>query len=95
MPCAKSGCGSADGPCPFINRNDSRCAARFTLGRLGEAFRLCVNDHHDCHVYDQIEREQDRLAASAQRNTNDAWLTPNRLNVAPMRILGSAGPSLS
>lgn len=45
-------------PCPFIELNDTRCAARFTLGRIEQAFGVCLNQHDTCAIYFRLRREQ-------------------------------------
>jgi len=50
--------GSTQSHCPFINRNDTRCSTRFTLGRIAEAFGVCLNHHETCPTYQRILREQ-------------------------------------
>jgi hypothetical protein len=44
--------------CPFIEHDDARCAPHFTLGRLSEAFDICVNRHRGCPTYYRLLREQ-------------------------------------
>ncbi len=48
-------------PCPFINLNDTRCAAHFTLGRIAHAFGVCLDHHHTCTIYDRLQQEQQRI----------------------------------
>lgn len=43
--------------CPFIDEADPRCAGRFSLSRLGEAFGICLNKHRCCSIYSQLRRE--------------------------------------
>jgi len=40
--------------CPFIELPDPRCARRLSLGRLCEAFKLCVNCPTACPVYHEL-----------------------------------------
>ena len=43
------------GLCPFIDTNDPRCARRFTLGRIEQAFRVCLQEgHSQCVVHQQL-----------------------------------------
>lgn len=43
--------------CPFINAGDDRCASRFTLSRLAEAFGHCVGDYRSCPTYYRLLHE--------------------------------------
>lgn len=52
------------GLCPFLDLNDSRCAAHFTLGRIQEMFGTCVNRYHACATYHRLCREQARSEPS-------------------------------
>ena len=46
--------------CPFIDRNDHRCAARFTLSRLNEAFEICLGEYRSCGIYQQLRHGTSR-----------------------------------
>ncbi len=46
--------------CPFMNHNDPRCARQFSLGRLGEAFRVCVNGYEQCTIHQRMQDEHAR-----------------------------------
>lgn len=46
--------------CPFINRDDPRCAHRFRLSRVSEAFGVCLNAPTTCPIYHQLMGEQQR-----------------------------------
>ena len=37
--------------CPFLNRADHRCAAYFSIQRLGHAFEHCFHAYGTCEVY--------------------------------------------
>lgn len=43
--------------CPFMDAGDARCARHFSLGRLSEAFSLCLNGYHTCETYYQLRTE--------------------------------------
>jgi uncharacterized protein CbrC (UPF0167 family) len=43
--------------CPFIDADDGRCASRFSLSRMDEAFELCLARHLSCVTYHQLLRE--------------------------------------
>lgn len=47
--------------CPFIESDDSRCASHFSLGRLNEAFDVCVNRHLGCPTYYRLLRERNSV----------------------------------
>jgi hypothetical protein len=46
-----------DSACPFLDLDDERCASHFSLGRLSEAFDICVNRHLGCPTYYRLLRE--------------------------------------
>lgn len=44
-----------DGVCPFIDLNDPRCDARFSLSRIDQAFHVCLSSGHTrCPTYYQL-----------------------------------------
>lgn len=45
--------------CPFIDRNDPRCAHRFSLNRMNQAFTVCLNEYRTCPMYRQLSRERE------------------------------------
>lgn len=52
------------GTCPHVNRNDPRCATRFSLGRIEQAFSVCFGAYHGCPMYHRINGE-DRATVRA------------------------------
>ena len=46
--------------CPFVNRDDPRCAHRFRLSRVREAFEVCLNAPTTCPNYHQLMGEPQR-----------------------------------
>ena len=44
--------------CPFINRDDPRCAELFTLARMEEAFGLCLGDFRACPTYHELRKRR-------------------------------------
>jgi len=40
--------------CPFLERNDARCARRFTMEGMAGAFRFCFGHPQDCPVYQTL-----------------------------------------
>jgi hypothetical protein len=58
----------AAGDCPHINRNDSRCSHRFSLGRIDQAFSVCFGAYHGCPNYHRINGElYDRVQCTGYR----------------------------
>ncbi|MEE2972173.1 MAG: hypothetical protein VX672_03525 [Planctomycetota bacterium] len=50
--------------CPYIDRNDCRCATRFSLGRLAQMFEICLGPGMaGCFMYHRL-RQEDRRAKS-------------------------------
>ncbi len=47
-----------DAGCPFIEQDDHRCARHFSLGRINEAFDVCMNRYLACPTYYRLLREQ-------------------------------------
>jgi hypothetical protein len=43
--------------CPHVNSNDIRCASRFQLGRIDQAFSVCFGSYHGCPMYHRINAE--------------------------------------
>ena len=54
------------GSCPHVNRNDPRCASRFCLGRLDQAFTVCFGSFHGCPMFHRINVELAEVAAREQ-----------------------------
>lgn len=53
------------GVCPFINQGDSRCARRFKLSRMDQAFKVCMTEQHtQCMTYLQLagQREHEQIS---------------------------------
>ncbi|MEX2216175.1 MAG: hypothetical protein WD768_18835 [Phycisphaeraceae bacterium] len=49
---------TAETGCPFLEKDDPRCASHFSLKHLDEAFDVCVNGHRACPMYYRMLREQ-------------------------------------
>jgi hypothetical protein len=46
--------------CPHVDRNDHRCASRFSISRLDQAFGICLGAFGECPMYHAINREMAR-----------------------------------
>jgi len=46
--------------CPHVNRNDIRCANRFSLGRVEQAYAICFGSYRGCPMYHRINREMQK-----------------------------------
>lgn len=68
-----------DGPhCPFLNRDDPRCAGRLRVGQLDFAFAHCAGDYGACPTYRALladRRAQQRDAAEARAFLHAVELT--------------------
>lgn len=53
--------------CPHVDRDDSRCSSRFSLGRIDQAFCVCFGAFHACPMYHRINHDLARAAAPAGR----------------------------
>lgn len=49
--------------CPFLDRNDARCASRFTVAALDTFFALCCGSFRRCPTYHRM-RAEDALAVA-------------------------------
>ena len=47
-----------DRTCPFLNREDPRCAGRFSLRQVGMMFGCCVGQPESCPTYHRLLRER-------------------------------------
>jgi len=54
------------GCCPHVDRNDLRCATRFNLGRIDQAFSVCFGAFHACPMYHRMNLEQSDQAPMAE-----------------------------
>ncbi len=45
------------GACPFIDLDDKRCAAHFTLAQLDIAFSVCLRKPHCCSTFHELRNE--------------------------------------
>ena len=48
---------TASNQCPHMDANDPRCASRFSLASLGDAFGICHGGFHGCAIYHRIHLE--------------------------------------
>jgi hypothetical protein len=51
-----------------MDANDARCASRFSLARLEDAFGICNGGYHGCAIYHRINLEaslRERLGQDA------------------------------
>ncbi len=76
--------GERPGTCPHVDRNDPRCATRFSLGRIEQAFCVCFGIYHACPMYHRISRE---LAFRRAANATSVTVTiSGGLPHAPMPL---------
>ncbi len=52
--------------CPFLDRNDARCASRFTVGALDSFFALCCGSFRRCSTYHLIRADDARSVTGAE-----------------------------
>ena len=72
--------------CPFLNREDERCAPQFSIGHLGYALDHCCGEYAACPAYraQLAERQTARDAAAAQESSHaHPALTPLTLDGRP------------
>jgi DNA-binding GntR family transcriptional regulator len=53
--------------CPFLNREDARCANHFSLDRLDHAFHHCFGSYSACPTYHEMLTER-RYRQECERN---------------------------
>jgi len=54
--------------CPFLNRDDDRCADHFRVGSLRQAFAHCVSEYTSCPTYAlMLQERRARIAAEIDR----------------------------
>lgn len=70
-----------DPHCPFLNRDDARCAEQFNVSHLKHTFGYCFNNYKACPTYLEmlVERRVKRVQA-AHVTTN-----PNLIQVSIRR----------
>jgi hypothetical protein len=79
------------GTCPHIDRNDARCATRFSLGRIRQAFEVCFGAFHGCPMYHRINRELP-VAGRPERPTVEVTIScgePRHARPVPLRATGT------
>lgn len=64
MPCT-------DPHCPFLNREDDRCADHFQVTHLQHAFRYCFNNFKACPTYLELLVERRVRQVQAQHGQID------------------------
>ncbi|MBT8484768.1 MAG: hypothetical protein HKO59_02810 [Phycisphaerales bacterium] len=74
-----------NGACPHIDRNDPRCATRFCLGRIEQAFSVCFGAFHGCPMFHRINCEETDVAPVPALVT----ITVARHAVEPLRPTGT------
>jgi len=49
--------------CPHLEQDDPRCASRLCLGRLEQAFAVCLGAYQGCVVFQQLTIEACAVSA--------------------------------
>lgn len=65
--------------CPFVERGDARCARRFTLDHINEAFAVCFGAHHGCENFHRLRRQE---LAELEEDVDHARRVPTILTIA-------------
>jgi hypothetical protein len=52
--------------CPFLNRDDDRCAEHFQVGSLNSTFAHCFGEYGQCAVYKEMLLERTVRRAEAK-----------------------------
>lgn len=77
---------------PHVDRNDSRCAHRFSLGRLEQAFCVCLSAFHGCPMFHRINSEVRAATATLDCHSNPLIQLTTHANVnrdLPLRATGT------
>lgn len=77
-----------NGACPHIDRDDIRCASRFSLGRLDQAFSVCFGSYRGCPMFHRINQEQFARARDAATPEPLITITAHGRSV-PLRPTGT------
>ena len=78
--------------CPHIDRNDSRCAHRFSLGRIDQAFSVCLGAFYACPIFHRISAESHGKASVSPIRTAAATAPRATLTISagkPLRATGT------
>lgn len=60
------------GACPFLDRNDSRCASRFGLDRLDQMLDICLGPGAaGCFMHHRMQHEDDLARTRPMTPTHD------------------------
>ncbi|MGN6505794.1 MAG: hypothetical protein ACTHM6_09540 [Tepidisphaeraceae bacterium] len=76
-----------DPHCPFLNRNDSRCADHFQVTHLQHAFRFCFDRYKACPTYLELLVERRVRHAEATHAAANTFHPPETV---PLTIAGKA-----
>ena len=81
MPCS-------DPHCPFLNREDDRCADHFQVSHLQHAFRYCFNHFKACPTY--LELLVERRVRQVQAHAAESVQAPSVVGSVTLTIAGQA-----
>ena len=90
-PVPRSGARDAgEGTCPYLERNDCRCSARFSIGRLDQMFEICLGPGMaGCFLFHRIKLEDQRCEAEGMSPTPDLVEPTHDGRAIPLRPTGS------
>ncbi len=74
--------------CPHIDRDDPRCASRFNIGRLDQAFSVCFGSFHGCPMFHRINHEQFRRERQVDARVPLITITAHGRSI-PLRPTGT------
>jgi len=77
------------GACPHVNLNDARCATRFSLGRIHQAFSVCFGAFHGCPMFHRINCEVSAL------ETAGAHAAPEPAPLVAITVAGRGAPAIA
>lgn len=80
---------SAAGACPYVDRGDAKCARRFTLDRIDEAFTVCFGAHHGCENFHRLRHQElarDEEVAGRERRAPTILTIAGHAHSEPGRV---------
>lgn len=75
------------GECPYLNEDDARCRAQFSLHAIDRTFDLCLGRYHACSVYYQL-KEEDAIIARGGLLVEVSGASPDAAETVPLTLHG-------
>ncbi|MFO0827572.1 MAG: hypothetical protein U0572_05420 [Phycisphaerales bacterium] len=72
--------------CPYLERGDARCEARFRVDRLDEFYAVCCDRYHSCAHFGQLRTADLRAGVDSAATASPTSLTALSLHGRPLRV---------